>query len=456
MRNIKSKVRKGYKSIVEDKLLSFVFKESGIAFSLKVIASIFGFIFNVILARMLTPSDLGVYFLAFTANNLSGLIAKHGLANLAIKYIAAYAIVSDYKSLRSFYRFSQALILSVSLLISVSSLVIVFVLFKYEMVSNDLFFPLVLSVCLGTLPAAMSDIYAQYLKGISLTRSAVLVLSFYRPFLSIPLSILLIFVWGLNGAIISFVLASTITWAIAHSLWKKGINRKESQSENYKTVDSIPKRKIYKSSIYLLLNSFMLLMIKQSPTFALGILSTSDNIGLYNIAFRTSFLLAFILSSVEFVVSSKYSEFFKLSRLDLVSSLAQKTTLLMSLAMFPLLLILISFSTNILALFGKSYTAASLALITLSIAQLVNVATGSVKTILTMSGNEKYVLFSTSVSGVLSMGLCFGLIPQLDLFGAALSAAIAIATQNIMMIVFTYRRLGISTIPLLKVKAPLR
>lgn len=93
-------------------------------------------------------------------------------------------------------------------------------------------------------------------------------------------------------------------------------------------------------------------------------------------------------------------------------------------------------------LFGKEFIAAAPLLITLSLGQLINVATGSVGFLLLMSGHEKTMKYITIVSGVISIALLIVLSQSHGVLGAAWAIAVGLAIQNLAALYFVKRYLG--------------
>lgn len=118
----------------------------------------------------------------------------------------------------------------------------------------------------------------------------------------------------------------------------------------------------------------------------------------------------------------------------------------MLLAATPLLLVILLFPEWLMSFFGEEFREASTALVILALGQFVNIATGSVGYLLSMTGHEKDVRNNVFVSAALGIGLGFALIPAYGLTGAASATAIAIASQNLLGVYQVKKRLGFNTL----------
>jgi O-antigen/teichoic acid export membrane protein len=78
--------------------------------------------------------------------------------------------------------------------------------------------------------------------------------------------------------------------------------------------------------------------------------------------------------------------------------------------------------------------------------QAVNVITGSVGYLLTMSGNERDLRFVTILSGITVVILTCTLTPLYGAIGATVATAFSLAMQNLMAVYFVKKRLGFNTL----------
>jgi O-antigen/teichoic acid export membrane protein len=81
---------------------------------------------------------------------------------------------------------------------------------------------------------------------------------------------------------------------------------------------------------------------------------------------------------------------------------------------------------------------------------LINIGTGAVGLLLTMSGYEKIQSRIAIISMFLNLLLNFVLIKYFGATGVAIATALTIAGENITRVYFVKKKLGISTISLIK------
>ena len=104
---------------------------------------------------------------------------------------------------------------------------------------------------------------------------------------------------------------------------------------------------------------------------------------------------------------------------------------------------------KVLALFGPGFEKGAYILTILAVGQLVNSLTGSVNYLLIVTGNEIIVRNVTILAAAVLVGLCFILLPNYGALGAAVSAAVAVAGQNLYASYKVWKKFGFVTIPFL-------
>ena len=102
-----------------------------------------------------------------------------------------------------------------------------------------------------------------------------------------------------------------------------------------------------------------------------------------------------------------------------------------------------------MSLFGKGFEGGAWYLRVLSLGQFINVITGCVGYLLTMSGHEKDMRNITVINGVLAIVLALILNPIFGAMGSAISTAIAVAVSNLMAVGMVQKRLGFNTLNIL-------
>ena len=112
----------------------------------------------------------------------------------------------------------------------------------------------------------------------------------------------------------------------------------------------------------------------------------------------------------------------------------------------------ICFGNFILSTWGLEFKSGYSVLVILAIGQFFNVATGTVGTLLTMTGFEKKLLAVNTLFMVLNIILNIVFITIWGIEGAAFAYAISIFGMNFTRVFFVHKYIGIHVFPWVKIK----
>jgi O-antigen/teichoic acid export membrane protein len=158
-------------------------------------------------------------------------------------------------------------------------------------------------------------------------------------------------------------------------------------------------------------------------------------------------LTRFLLLANSAVAAPRFAALHAARDTEGVARLAVRSTILTTVTSVPLLLIFLVFPAHILSLFGTQFEAGAQVLIILTIGQFVNAATGPVGYLLNMSGFHRIEGRIAVAGALITVGLCFALIPFWGILGAAAANAIATASCNLLRVYFAKTRMGILMLP---------
>ena len=157
-------------------------------------------------------------------------------------------------------------------------------------------------------------------------------------------------------------------------------------------------------------------------------------------------LVAFPLLALNAALAPTAARLWSTRNVDELQRLVTAGTRGVLLAALPIALIFIVYGSQLLSfVFGQPFSAAGVALAILCIGQLANAATGSVATLLVMSGNQALATVGMGAGMLANVVLAVLLIPSLDVAGAAIAAATGLIISNVIHVVIARRSLGIDT-----------
>jgi O-antigen/teichoic acid export membrane protein len=174
-----------------------------------------------------------------------------------------------------------------------------------------------------------------------------------------------------------------------------------------------------------------------------GALRSTKEAGIYAAASRLSIAGAYGLQAVGMAIAPRISALLTTGQHRPVEELYRLGTWWLMALTWPLYLTLMVWAPFVLGLFGSEFAAGQTAMVILSAAMLVNLATGNVTVVLLMSGRSALNLANASVSLVLNAALNLTLIPAYGMTGAAVAWAVSIVFINLAPLIQVRLRLGI-------------
>jgi O-antigen/teichoic acid export membrane protein len=188
--------------------------------------------------------------------------------------------------------------------------------------------------------------------------------------------------------------------------------------------------------------STMSLAVQWSGVLIAGAFVSSADIAFLSAAQRTAMLTSFVLMVVNMVVAPRYARLWQENKISEIQHLAKWSTRGMLILAAPIVAVMVFLPEFIMGLFGDEFKVAGKLLAIMAIGQFINVATGSVGYLLNMSGHEKDYRRVTFFAGPLTVILCFILINQYGVLGAAIATAVGLSIQNLGALYMVKQRLG--------------
>ena len=191
---------------------------------------------------------------------------------------------------------------------------------------------------------------------------------------------------------------------------------------------------------------FLIILASQTVTWGGQLTAStflsSEEVALFNVAFRIAAGLGVFLLVVNFVVAPKFAFYFQAKNFREMRFLAVTSTRWISIISMPIALGGFYWSHELMGVFGSNYSQAGSVLCILIAGQLVQVCTGPVGILLNMTGHEKVT--KKIMLRVWSVGLLMlvGGASYQGLFGLAVGWSLAISMQNLIGVLAVRRLLG--------------
>ena len=202
-------------------------------------------------------------------------------------------------------------------------------------------------------------------------------------------------------------------------------------------------RDLLRYSWPLYLSVLLMLGFSAVDSLVLGFFTGPEKVAYYEAAGRIALLVSLPLMAVNAVVPPLFAQMHQKGRFKELEGLAQATTRWMYYVSLPLALFMAALAPELLGMFGAGFESGWWALQVLIIAQLINVACGSVGFVLAMTGHQFTLTATLALAGGIGFPLMAVGAAVFGLNGLALAKGFWLVGVNMLMSLGVWRRLGL-------------
>lgn len=428
-----------------------------LSMTMRVLSVISGFAINVLVTRTLGAAQAGIFFLGITIITVAGTLSRCGFDEAVIKHVAPAIKQGRWHDVNQIYTFLLGVILLVSAAVSAAIYQLAPLLAEAAFAKPELAGVLRI-LALGIVPFALTYMHSQFFQA----RPDPARYQFYQSF-----AVNLCFI-GLVAAIYLSTAAGLLP----------GFGPADGQGWSTREIAALYLAALA-GGLLLALRSWLKLpgagllagfkghsalfwfalpilgittlnmVMTWMAQLLLGVFSSSAEVALFAVAFKTAMLTMIVLAATNSVVGPKFAKLHQAGDIAGMKYVAVWSTRLMLCLCLPLTLVMLSASDWIMAFFGAEFVAARHAFMILVLGQFINVATGSVNLLLALTGNARYSLLGTLISVLVLLSLSLLLIPGQGATGAATAQAIALTTQVLINSAFVKKQLGFAPMNIL-------
>jgi O-antigen/teichoic acid export membrane protein len=234
--------------------------------------------------------------------------------------------------------------------------------------------------------------------------------------------------------IISYVLAIGCIFVFILSKYAS-IFKARSNSYNLKEFISF--------SSPLLLIGLLYFLMGQTDILMLGYFTNERQVGIYTVVVRIAIIVILGLEIINQTIEPNISELAARNDFESMERLLKVLTKWISYISLFIFVLIIIFRTELLAIFGPSFTEGSTALVILASGQLVNSFAGPTGKLLVMTGKQKWEVFNSISMLILNVILNILLIPKFGVVGAAIATTTSLSIINVLKLLETYKEFKI-------------
>ena len=418
-------------------------------FALKILGLLVGYIIAIFITNKFGADVFGQYVTALLIVEILSMFSRLGIDTILVRYISIY--VHNGAS-----HLIKKLLYKAIIIVSLTAIFLtLMLLFFSSNISNfmNLDEEYLLIVSFSFIPLVLYHINVQAIRGLKkmlsfsfLNNVAITLFTFFIMIVMVSYSS------SEKLPIYAYVLSVFIMTFSSYFIWyhhkRKIISLKfTNNSKNiYGYENELSTKQLFKISLPLLLGQSMILIMGKVDLFMLANMTSSEYVGIYNIALKLSMLAYIGLMAVNSIAAPKFSEIHSTGDLNALKKIVQQSTKTIFWLTLPIIILFISFPKNILSFFGEEFRLAAMALIILSFSKMFSAISGSVGTFLQMVGKQKIFQNILIFTAAINIILNYILIPLYSINGAALASAISVIVWNILMIVYIKKKFGFYSI----------
>ena len=427
---------------------------SGSAWALggKVATTLSGLATMVLLARLLSPQDLGAYFLAMSVVITGATVGSVGMNHVAVRFVAESMGMNQY--LRAKHVVGK--IVRIGVLGALAAAAIYLAL--GDLLGNVVFHaPALASVtallALWIAAVALQGVLADILRGFQDIRLATLFSGPTSgigngPATGVLLAACLFALWLVNSrtSLITVVLLAAASVGLCVLLASWFVADKVMSLPQHGDEDVIGTRRLLHVAWPLLLTSLVLFVQTQTEIWIVAAFRSSEEVAIYGAASRIVYFVGVPLVIVNSVVTPFISQLYAQGKRDELQGALRYIATLASIPGFLVASGFLLVGGPILALvFGDFYRQAATVLAVLSIGLLVSVWVGSGGFTLMMTGHQVLAMVIATTSAAITATAALVAVGPYGLTGVAVASGGGWAMQNIFMWLATKYKTGMWT-----------
>ncbi|MDB2675118.1 flippase [Flavobacteriales bacterium] len=436
-----NKLKTYLSNLYDDIHLFELLKGASSTLIIKMLGLIVGYGFAIYITNQYGAYVFGQYVTALLVVEILSIVSRLGIDTSLVRFVSKYAQKGAVNLINQLYFKSVAIVTFAAifftlLLVFFSVEIAEFMNLEreYLVIVSFSFIPLVLFYMnVQAIRGLKKMVSYSFLNNVAITFGVFLFLVLFSVFTASEVL-----------PIYAYVSSVIILTMLSYFLW---FNHKSKVSV-VNSDDDMPlsTNELLTTSFPLLLGQSMMIIMGKVDLFMLANMSSSDQVGIYNIALKLSMLSYMGLMAINSIAAPKFSEIYSSGDLDALKKIVQQSTKTIFWISLPVLTLLILFPEFILSMFGEEFKIASFTLIILSVGKMVSAISGSVGTFLQMVGKQKVFQNILIFAAVVNIVLNYFLIPSHGIGGAAIASATSGILWNVLMIIYIKRNFGFYTI----------
>ncbi|QKV20219.1 polysaccharide biosynthesis C-terminal domain-containing protein [Oricola thermophila] len=409
-----------------------------VAFAIRVASAGLLFLSQAIIARWAGAFDYGIYVFVWTAMIILGSLSCLGFQTAVIRFLPAYRKNGETDLLRGLMTTSRLFVLAVATLIAVAGAAVVWLL--GERIESYYVVPFVLAfTCLPML--ALGEVLEGIARANNWPIRALAPTYIVRPTLMLAIvaaTHVLGFEATASAAVFTAVVASYLTTILQLFVVSPDLGG---------TVPPGPRKTDLGQWVTVALPIFLVegffFMLTNADVLMVGFFRSPEEVAVYYAAVKVLALAHFVFFAVKTGVAQQFAANTAPEERAALRAFAGQTvgwTFWPTLAIGVVILV---FGKFLLSLFGSGFTEGYPLLFVLIAGVVVRASVGPAESLLNMTGHQNACAAIFAIVLLLNIVLNMLFIPVYGLMGAAAASAIATVLEAALLLLFSYRRVGV-------------
>jgi O-antigen/teichoic acid export membrane protein len=419
-------------------------------FSGRVVARAIALATGILLARLLSPAELGDFYLAFSLATLAAIIARVGMDTPATRLVAEALAQKAPGRARSVLLQTLVFTAAATGLVAAVSILGGWNWLSKHGFDNHRLAGVAIAATALIVCEALQGTLVGWFRGLQVMRLVVL----YDELIpGATFLVVLVGVWLVSGQVGVAGALEIRAGGFALAILGAGLALR-GRVHMLRGPGRVPRRQV--AELGLTMTGTMLISAAVGATsdiLILGIFRPAQDVAAYGIAVSVASLLSMPYLALATALGPQLAQLSARGERDRMEDIVRGTTGIVGIATVAATIPLVVLAQPILTtLFGAEYAGAANILIVLALAQAVFVLTGPCGLVLTMTGHHRPAFLLTAVAAVASIGADVWAAPRYGALGVAVASSSAIALDNVLTVVFARRLVGVWTLPRFRVK----
>jgi O-antigen/teichoic acid export membrane protein len=423
--------------LMHDGEFAAVIRGAGLALVIRVPAGVVGYVTAILLARWMGSSEYGCYSFAVAAMTLLAYPATLGLPGAAVRFAAQYATARDWPHVAGLLVMSSWLGFGCSAVIALVG--VPAILYFKAHIDPGYVAPMI--VALAGLPVvAVSMVRSEAIRGLGWLALAWGPLQLGQPLLFLIVAVAIMFIATELSA--SMVVGASIAASAAMLIAQWGVLR-----ARLGTKISVPPKVNIRLWLGVALSfvwiSVANIVLAQAGIIMVGVFLTPKEVAIFSAAAATSLLMTYPLQATNALSVPKFAALHAQQRHVELQTLVTNVTRWTFWPSLAIALLLGSFGSTILRLFGPGFEQGYAVLVILTIGQLANAFAGPVANLLSMTGHQVVTAWAVGCSAILYVLVGILAIPVWGALGAGIAFCAITLLWNFWLMILVMRKLEI-------------